>query len=399
MTSNVVNWRSEFEKIDALLANSRQYWQILPFSCLTLPWQDNLILSEALQSLSAESIDRLDVDDEALRQFINPLINMNLNVMSELVTREAPISNVSSRFHAGIKGRKWQQIQKFESLLPHHKLPILEWCAGKGHLGRLVSHHRGADVTSLEWQHTLCEQGQALAQKHQVSQSFVQTNVLEECVNHFFKEDQHALALHACGDLHKTLIEKSVENQVSHLTVVPCCFHLIKEPIYQPLSILARNSQLRLSRQDLNLSMQQTVVAGNRDKMHREIEVSWRLGFDVLQRTLRNDNEYLPLPTIKQSLLSGSFESFCRWALDIKGLDIPNNFDFEYAEKQGKARYIINKRIEIVTHSFRQLLERWLLLDRVIYLQENDYDVELFNFCNKAQTPRNALIQAQKSRR
>ena len=379
--------------------DTRQYSQILPFSYLTLPWQDNATLCDALQSLSIESIEILDVDDIALHQFVTPLIGINLAVMSELTTHEGEITPTNSRFHAGIKGRKWQQIQQFEALLPRDNTPILEWCAGKGHLGRLIAHHRNIHVTSVEWQQTLCDKGLLLAQKHQVCQSFVQADVLaNEQIKHVFNEEQHAIALHACGDLHKVLLMEGVKHNVSQFSIAPCCFHLIKEKTYQPLSVIAKASNLQLSRHDLNLSMQQSVVASNRDNKHRAIEVSWRLGFDVLQRSLRGCNEYLSLPTIKQSLLSGDFESFCRWACTIKGLVVPRDFDFEYVKKQGEKRYLLNKRIEVVTHCFRPLMERWLLLDRVMYLQDNGYDVELFNFCEKQKTPRNAMIQAQKSR-
>lgn len=56
-------------------------------------------------------------------------------------------------------GRKQAQIEAFTACLPAHRGPYLEWCAGKGHLGRLVSLHRQAEVLSLELQAPLCEEG------------------------------------------------------------------------------------------------------------------------------------------------------------------------------------------------------------------------------------------------
>lgn len=55
----------------------------------------------------------------------------------------------------------------------------------------------------------------------------------------------------------------------------------------------------------------------------RTIELTWRLGFDLLQRELRGVDEYLPLPNLQKSWLSGSFVDFAHWAVGVKGLTIP----------------------------------------------------------------------------
>ena len=67
-------------------------------------------------------------------------------------------------------GRKQGQIEAFTGCLPPHQGPYLEWCAGKGHLGRLVSLHRGAEILSLEWQGALCEDGRRLAARDGAAQ-------------------------------------------------------------------------------------------------------------------------------------------------------------------------------------------------------------------------------------
>jgi hypothetical protein len=94
-------------------------------------------------------------------------------------------------------------------------------------------------------------------------------------------------------------------------------------------------------------------------------------------------------------MLMGCFEQFCRWACDKKGLSLTPEVDFEHFEYQGWQRRETNARIEVVTHAFRQLLERWLLLDRVLYLEEQGYQVELESFCQREITPRNAVIIAR----
>jgi hypothetical protein len=389
-------WSDSFDQIDSLLAKTRQYWQILPFEHLDIPWLSNPQLHKALTSLMPNDVTQLECSDKNLRQYLKPLISLNLDIIDDLPIKNLPIKDVPSHFKAGIKGRKWAQIASFEALLPKKSNPVIEWCAGKGHLGRLISLHRGNDVTSLEWQSSLCQQGRMLANKHSVNQIFIEADAFNVDASELLQASHHAVALHACGDLHTALLKHSVKQRVSMLSLAPCCYHLINTTHYEPLSTAAKQSPIRLSRQDLSLSMQQTVVASKRERNHRVVEVAWRLGFDLLQRELRQEDSYLPLPSIKQSLLSGTFENFCRWACDVKKLTFNDNLLIDSFESRGYQRQYLNLRIEIVTHAFRQLLERWLLLDRVLFLQEQGFDVTLFNFCEPEITPRNAMIQAIK---
>ncbi len=52
--------------------------------------------------------------------------------------------------------------------------------------------------------------------------------------------------------------------------------------------------------------------------------------------------------------------------------------------------------MELVRQLFRRPLEMWLVLDRVCYLEQSNYDVSLGTFCDKPVTPRNILIHAER---
>jgi Methyltransferase domain len=389
-----MDYLEQFRTIDQVLTQTRQYWQILPFQYLSLPWHNNSLLTQYLETLSITDIEKLDADDSLLRTTFAPYLNIALDCIEQLAPISAPISQCPDRFKTAIKGRKWAQIERFEALVPLGKNEVLEWCAGKGHLGRLISYHQQRTVTSVEWQQTLCQQGQQLSDNFGVDQSFIQADVLnpDNGTVALVKQEQQLVALHACGDLHVALLKQATLVRSKKLLIAPCCFHLIASQTYQPLSDAAQTSRLTLVKRDLNFSMQKTVVAGQREKQHREIEVAWRLGFDLLQRRLRGSDQYLPLPSIRQSMLTQSFGQFCQWACGKKNITLPKDSDLKTFEDAGWRRRLVNARIELVTHAFRQLLERWLLLDRVIYLQEHGYNVELLNFCQPEITPRNAII-------
>lgn len=387
-----------FAELDAILAQTRHYWQILPFDQQTLPWGDNVPLLAALNGLDEVQIEQLDADDKALRQFLQPFIPAmtKLDALLSLPLHSPEFSDTPSWLKAGIKGRKWQQIQTFAALLDKDELPVLEWCAGKGHLGRLIAFSHGRRVESVEWQQSLCDAGQQGADKWDLPQQFYQADVLQGEAAELIKMNQQVVALHACGELHMSLLRQASARQSQKLLVSPCCYHLITDDVYHPLSAAARDSVLCLDKRDLNLPLQQTVVAGERERRFRTTEVTWRLGFDELQRDIRQQQQYLPLPSVRQSMLTGDFETFCRWAAERKGLVLPPQVDWQEYEMAGQRRKQINGRIELVCHGFRQALEIWLLLDRALFLEEQGYEVALSQFCDPQVTPRNLLITAER---
>ncbi|MCU8054921.1 SAM-dependent methyltransferase [Shewanella sp. SM34] len=431
-----------FSKLNQLLEKSAALWQVRAFEVNALPWaQDFPQLAEAVWALADDELDGLDAEQSLLVKALSPALSHDLRALGQdwdlslLTTAIADIGitdttkvdkaqdrglsfDDEAHFSAHIKGRKWQQITAFVQHLPQLNLPVLEWCAGKGHLGRLIAKARGAEVVSLEWQAPLCEAGQAFADKWQLSQTFICADAfaigaehraiatVETPVEHPsaanplttnpLTAQQQAVALHACGDLHVRLLTLAAEAGTQALAISPCCYHLIHASHYQPLSTLAQQSSLKLSRHDLQLPLQQSVIANPKQQALRHQEIAWRLGFDALQRQCRQIDEYLPLPSLKQSQLSGSFTDFCLWAAETKAVNLAKNRDFEAWLEIGRQRQQLTRRIDLVAHLFRTVLEQWLILDRACFLQEQGYGVCVGEFCANSVTPRNSLILAQK---
>ena len=410
-------------QLSNLLTATQDLWQVVAFDCDQFPWQQRFpLLAEKVAQLADEDIDALDNDSSRLLAELVPSLEQDMQALSDshiagllpllgakmnqhlATAAEVPIDDAGlSHFSAHIKGRKWQQITAFTAQVFNHddsQLPVLEWCAGKGHLGRLIAKTQHRNVTSLEWQQTLCHQGQTFADKWQLAQQFVCADAFADLTQDHtaspIKQFQHAVALHACGDLHVRLLRLASMTGTEKLSISPCCYHLIQSRFYHPLSAGAKAARFQLSRHDLQLPLQQSVIASERQNALRKQEIMWRLGFDSLQRAVRQCDEYLPVPTIKQSQLSGSFKDFCRWAAMEKQLVLPDDVIYDDYLQQGRIRQKLTQRIDLVRHLFRQALEQWLLLDRVCFLIEQDYHVKLTEFCSTKITPRNALIHAEK---
>ena len=394
----------QFLDIDRLLTQTVFFWQFSAFHSSDYPWRStHTALSQWLDELSLCDLQRLKSNPTELAHALSMYIPdlPLLYLAGQLPEFHAPMPLISKGLDSGINGRKWQQITRLSALGADFYLPEnewLEWCGGKGYLGRVLTATTSVPVTTLEWQDTLCHSGQAYADTHKLAMRFVQGDALSEHCGELIKEKQHAVALHACGDLHINLLREGISNHIDAVTVSPCCFHLTKDESYVSLSALANQSALVLSKEDLRLPLQETVVAGQRTLQHRELEMCFRLGFKALQQSLSESNAYLSIPSIKKSLLSDGFEAFCDWAAEKKELKLPQDTDYALWLEKGKAAFIVMEKCDLVQHLFKRPLEVWLCLDRTLLMEEAGYEVRIGQFCLKEDTPRNIVIQARKQK-
>ncbi|WP_213609294.1 methyltransferase [Pseudoalteromonas sp.] len=383
----------QFSALDSLLMSTRSYWQCTAFDFDSLPWPE---LHVCLTELSDEAVAELDTDQAKLYQFFSPFIPGvgQLSQLASLPTITSRRADYPFWISNGIKGRKFTQLQDFVGALPANNQPILEWCAGKGHLGRMLAFNGAPSVHSVELQPHLCEQGQTSAQQQGLAMQFSQADVLTDNTQDFFNPQTHAVALHACGALHQTFMYQASAAKVAQISFSPCCYHLFTENNYQAMSEQAKRSELNLTHRDLKLALQETVTAPSRVSKVRKTEVEWRLGFDALRKSLTGETAYVSVPSVNKAIFSDSFASFCNWAADKKALPLPQGIDYEKFLLVGQARKKITERVELVRHVFRRAIEVWLVLDRALYLQQQGYDVGVGTFCEKQLTPRNILILA-----
>lgn len=411
--------RQRLKQLDALLVQSRVLWQVKAFDCTQLPWEKQFpCLAEKVWSIADADIDALDKAQAKLNADLLPALQRDLARHDfvwqlDLLQQVAPVltdghisqlqhapqllsDKQAAHFSAGIKGRKWSQITAFAAQIKQDSSEVLEWCAGKGHLGRLIAKAHSRPVVSLEWQQSLCDAGTRFADNWDLPQEFI-------CADAFapqqskLKQEQLAVALHACGDLHVRLLRLASKANTRSIIISPCCYHLIQAEQYQGMSQVVLDSELMLSPHDLQVPLQHSTLANAKQVEYRHREIVWRLGFDCLQREVNRSRRYLPIPSIKQSQLNEGFEAFCHWAAGQKSVQLPVDLDIDLYLELGVQRQRLTRRIDLVAHLFRDILEHWLLLDRVCFLEEQGYSVKLTRFCSEAITPRNSLILAEKT--
>ncbi|MBM6551170.1 methyltransferase [Marinomonas ostreistagni] len=381
-----------FLQHDHWLTQHRPLWDVQSFHHLDWPWQETYPalcqwLSEQTEVPSATEV------EAALARLVP---EYGERPAWPFAATENPISKAAppSYFEQGIKGRKWQQILALSDAIELIS-PTVEWCAGKGHLGKVLAFQHETQVHSLEWQPSLCEAGTAEAKRLQVAQTFTHADVLKGEGQAALEHANSAVALHACGDLHRVLLEQGVAAALKRIAISPCCYHLTQDAHYRPLSIQGQRATTRLSKDNLKLAVKEVATAGLREQRLKQLELSYRLGFDSWQRDVTGVNQYLAVPSCPKALLQEGFFAFCHWAAEQKSLPKPTDAALLSGyETIGQQRSQHVAMIESITQHFRQALERWLVLDRALYLEENGYQVSIREFCPVTLTPRNLLIYA-----
>lgn len=394
---NTNDYAGLWDSINHSLIQHQKFWQFRPFGQNDFPWnKSHPGLAKWLSTLSMSDITALDTDIPQLYAHVSQFLpSVSSPKMIQLPQRwqENLLGNIEKP-ETHVPGRKWAQVQYFASCLDGSEENLLEWCAGKGHLGRYLASTKGYSVTSVEIARELSRRGEKLASSTETKMRFVTADVMEEGILPYISETQSAVALHACGDLHRRLVTLAERYQIPRIAVAPCCYHRHKNDIYQPLSATVCRSSLRLQRFDLQLALQETVTASKRIRKLRQRERLWRLGFDLIQQEISGSQHYLTVPSVKESLLNKTFPEFCFWAAEQRKIHLPAKIDFDCYLEKAIPRGLQVARMELIRHLFRRPLELWLVLDLALFLLEKGYQIKLGEFCPKKITPRNIMLQA-----
>ncbi|MCP5161147.1 MAG: methyltransferase [Hahellaceae bacterium] len=399
MPANQSPYARHFIALDHFLKTHETLWRPIPFVARQLAWEEEYPeLSHWLRQQSLEHAERYQNHPENVPapSPFNQIATM-AQQLSRLPQRDASPISVNRFFNVDIPGRKWAQINAFAGNLDFvgETQHWLDWCSGKGHLGRLLGHS-GVDFTCIEYNAALVAEGQRLTQRLQLNGQHQHMDVTDECAAEHLHPQITPVALHACGDLHTHLLQLACSKGCNQLAIAPCCYNRIASESYTPLSIQAQNASLKLTKTDLRLPLAETVTAGARVRQQRDLSMARRLGFDLLQRELREIDNYLPIPSLGIEWLKKPFSRFCQDLAELNGIALPAEIAWDALEHRGRQRLAEVRNLELVRNLFRRPIEVWLILDRALFLEEHGYQVTISEFCSPELTPRNILILAER---
>lgn len=383
-----------FHALRDVLATHAGLWRPAPFHHVRPAWCEAYPdLSAYLLGLADGQVTALGDDNHALIDLLAAYIPA-LGVLHELIRIPAPAASrgetAPARLLAQVPGRKVAQIIAFAEAVGEVGHPMLEWCAGKGHLGRLLAWRQPHPVTSLELDPALVEAGVDLARRSGLAQNFLREDALSSAAATHLA-NHHAVALHACGDLHLALLKGAVDQRAPALDLAPCCYYRTRHAAYQPL---CEDGGLSLSRDELHLAVTETVTAGSRDRRRSDTLMAWKLAFLELRAEggVPQEKTFKPVP---DAWMAWGFAGWVQRLCGREGVPIQPQLDWARLEQSGWCRHAEVRRLELVRLAFRRPLELWLVLDRALFLERHGYRIQLREFCGRGLTPRNLMISAR----
>ena len=384
-------------RLDALLAAHAGLWRPQPFKARP-PWCERWpALAAHVLSLDEDAATALAGDNRALMdmlgRFLPELADLSaVTELPRLASSASPLNEgrvLDLRWE--IPGRKASQIDAFAAAVGRVRHPLLDWCGGKGHLGRLLGGSWQVQVETLDFDGVLCAAGMALATRAGVAQAFRVADALGEDAL-AGAPGRHGVALHACGDLHLRLVRHAAAAGFAALDVAPCCYHRTTAELAPALG----GGSLQLDRDGLRLAARDTVVASPRELGRSKREQAWKLGFVAWRREVMGEGAYQTFKPVPDAWLKGDFGAFCRLLCEREKLSMPPPGDLAGLEALGWRRAAEVSRLTLVRLAFRRPLEVWLALDRARCLEQQGYTVRLGEFCPRQVTPRNILISARR---
>ncbi|MCB1908754.1 MAG: methyltransferase [Rhodocyclaceae bacterium] len=383
-----------FVQLQALLAAHGEVWRPAPFHQHRPGWtRSHPALAAAVLALDEATVDGYAADPAAAADWLGRRLPglaelRALSAADPLPLRDLPAAPRTAA--ESVPERKRRQVEAFAAVAPAVHAPLVEWCAGKGHLGRRLALADGVDVCSLERDPLLCAEADRLARRAGVHQHSECVDVLAPGTAGRLR-GREVVALHACGELHRSLVRDAASAGAVGYRIAPCCYHHGVDGLHRPLSAQAK---LPLAAPELRLAVTELVTApaGARPRLARD--QAWKLGFKAMAAALD-----LPLrPTFRPvpaAWLAGDFERFCRALAEREALILPARLDWHHWLAAGERRRAEVRRLELVRQAFRRALETWLVLDLAVALEAAGFEVALGSFCARRLTPRNLMLVAR----
>ena len=398
--------RARFAALTQFLKDHRRVWGPRPYAGDVIDWEgDAPALSAWCRSRSDHELVVHERDPWMLRGAPAPAPRWaeRARELSRVgrFEGEIPLDLRGTDLGRCIPSRKWAQVRALAAtVVPRVQAgqTLVDWCAGKGHLGRTLAHLTGADAVLVERRRELCDAGAKRARDEGVLLRCVAADASGDAARAELCAGRFAVALHACGALGEEFVESAIAGEVDSLALSPCCHHRIGGPSYRPASSTAAAAGLPLTRGDLKLTTTEQRHASPAIAQARVRSMVWQLGFDLAAREAAGTDPRTRTRYLHPRHLKVSFRAFCEQSARRHDLPLATPWDDEATLAMANTKVRQMRGLNLVRWIFRRPLELWLILDRALRLEEAGYNVEVGTFCARSVTARNLLLLARRSR-
>ena len=278
-----------------------------------------------------------------------------------------------------------------ENLSPKNLVDI---GSGAGHLSSLLVHEQ--DVTSLcidaneEYQKIglkkLARENPKVLEKIK----FKKLTIADAALKELKVNNSCLIGLHTCGDLSVCLVKNFHPPQFKSLVNLGCCYHKLTLDNLN-LSIVAKKNGINLSYHALTMASKSYKKLDKKDFIFRERVKSYRYTIHLFMQEILKI-EFKTLGNAKKEIYENSFINYVRTFLpEARNISDKVIEDF-YMNKQQVISHIMY--FGLIRSQMARVVELYIILDRALYLQENNKKVKVSEIFDKNISPRNYAIIA-----
>lgn len=280
---------------------------------------------------------------------------------------------------------------------------ILDIGGGIGHLAQTLSSHYGLQTASLDMDPVLQQTGKERNGTELVEYIHVKVDENDETFQKLLTKNHMTLGLHTCGPLAVHQLKAGAKQQIKGMINFGCCYEkLQKFPQAQNLSQAAKELDSPIVFNFFALTLATRAHRKMTEKDH-ELKKKVKYYRYAIHMLLHDEYDIKELKTLGNSSPKLYDEDFATYVThQFERLDLPLRHSSSelnaYLNQSARQELLWNMlTAELIRNAFGRLMELYLLLDRVLYLEEQGYRVELLEFFDEPLSPRNLGIVAHLS--
>lgn len=415
-----MNYQQQFTSIINILRPYSEIWQREVIDQYRAGKLDSIYPKELispLREISAKDLYQVDckrvyssLTDSKLKDLLQDLRSLEKieSIDEEMI---AGIEELPSWAFHKVKGKKQYEILTIANFLTNlqrtNKLSfkhVVDIGGGVGHLSRTLAYYFGMKTISLDINAEFQEIGKKRLEKFPKPEGH--KNV--EFINHDFSvdldnkkneeifcKDSFSLGLHTCGPLAIKHMKVAAKHQSSGILNFGCCYNKLTPSEDINLSNFAKeNSPLEFGRDSCTLA-----TRGHQSMTYEEFEHKRKVKYYRYCLQFYIDDIYgkgievRPIGDAHKRLYLGDFATYAKSKCEENG--IPIKFSNEEFESYLNSHLEILETLflcDIIRWQFGRALELYILIDRVLMLEEMDKKAELMCFFNEEESPRNMGI-------
>lgn len=303
--------------------------------------------------------------------------------------------------------KKSHELEEVFSYLKNNKvLPnentVIDFCGGAAYIARTLAYYFKTKSLSVDYNEELQKRASLrnlrFVPKESAELNYLSIDLLSDIniIKNKIPNNSPIIGIHTCGELANSQLTLSSKLKSSWTFNVGCCYFKTKNPELL-LSNHARNNPLNLTPNALFLATRghefsfKDYLFSKRVKEHRYL----------LHLFLKSEFD-LPFKSVGSVSKKLYEKDFIEYAIDrLKHLynenlisSIPaesslKNF-IAKQETKNNLNYMIS--CNFIRSHFSRIIEVAIILDRALYLEENDFEVNLGEIFNPSLSPRNIAI-------